>query len=770
MHGLKDYYRGYRRRIVISLMFFLLVIFVPLLLYGTITDRRLITDHIDNTGRYLVKNLAQNSELGVFTENRGYLNVPLHAIFSQEDVVWAAVYNLKGELIAEEHKIADFDPRLPDKVLSKASAPSQGELYKQNVSIHGREVLDFFCPVHLRPVSVAVEYEDVPSLEPRQRCIGFARVGMSLQRMRSRTIAIMRTGLLLGVLYLMIGFFVVWFVARAITRPVRQLEAAARDIGGGNLGVRIVPATDDELGSLAHTFNAMTDRLQHQMAKRQEAEQQMQRLILAVEQAAEMVIVLDKSGCVQYANPATRHIVGLQQGELLGLNPFMLERSSDQAERVAKVWQEISAGNTWSGSLVQRLKDGSERLLEQTIAPVRDDTGSIIGFVVIGRDVTREHILEERLRQAQKMEAIGTLAGGIAHDFNNILAAIIGYAELSCSQQNLDSGLRYNLEQILKASNRAADLVRQILAFSRKSLQEQKPVEFNKLLKESVQLLRASIPTTIDIQLKLPEEKVMIMADASQMHQVIINLCTNAAQAIGDRQGLITIQLGVCELQEKDGELEPGSYAKLTVQDNGPGIPSEIIGHIFEPFFTTKPVGKGTGMGLAVVDGIVKSHHGAVRVTSQPGAGATFDIFIPQLFHTDHHHPVADQEPLPCGTERILFVDDEVFLVDTSRRLLTGLGYQVTAVQSSREALALIRENPEGFDLIITDQTMPGMSGIELARAILKIRPTMPIILCSGYSDAVTPERATAEGVRFFLYKPVDKHTLATTLRQALAS
>lgn len=769
---IRNHLQGYRRRIIVSLIFFLLVIFVPLLIYGVLTDRALIRETIETTGTYLVKNLAQNSELGVFAENRGYLEVPLRAILAQEDAVWAAVYTIKGDLVHEAHKLAAFDPVLPAALKARLEEHLPDEVIRLSANLQGITIDDFFFPVYLRPGSVTVDYEDFDALKARPRPIGIARVGLSLERVRQRTLSIMRTALLLAGICFVTGLFAMWFVARAIIRPVRQLEEAARTIGTGDLSIRIHPAADDELGSLARTFNTMANRLQQQMEQREQAEQQMRRLMLAVEQAAEMVLVLDANGYVQYANPATRRIIGIHNGKLVGLNPFMLQRPSDQAALVAKAWEEISAGRIWSGSMIQRLQDGTERMLEQTIAPVRNDRGEVIGFVAIGRDVTRERMLEERLRQAQKMEAIGTLAGGIAHDFNNILAAIIGYAELSCAHKNLEQGIRYNLEQILKASNRAADLVRQILAFSRKSLQERRPVEFNRILKETVQMLRASIPTTIDLKLKLPRESIMIMGDASQLQQVLMNLCINAAQAIGDRHGHIMVLLGVRELSGEDislyPELRPGQYACLTVQDDGPGMPAEVLGHIFEPFFTTKPVDKGTGMGLAVVDGIVKSHGGTVRVTSSPGEGATFEVFIPRLENAGGEEMLDDGMTIPRGTERILLVDDELFLVETGRQMLSALGYQVTAIQDSREAYRLITEDPDRFDLVITDQTMPGMTGVELARQIKKLNPDLPIILCSGYTDAVTPEQAAAEGIAAFLYKPVDKRIIATALRKAL--
>jgi len=409
--------------------------------------------------------------------------------------------------------------------------------------------------------------------------------------------------------------------------------------------------------------------------------------------------------------------------------------------------------------------------IEQTITPVRDSSGAIVSFVAIGRDITSDLLMEEQLRQSQKLKAIGTLAGGIAHDFNNILGAIIGYTELSMDTPNLNPQIRQNLEQILKSGLRAAALVRQILAFSRKSIHEQKPVRLSLIIQEALTMLRAAIPTTIEIRQHLPEDRIMIMADPVQVHQVLINLCTNAAQAMSANGGTLEISLDSVGLHGQDlvryPELRPGRYAKLTVCDTGPGIASSIIEHIFEPFFTTKEVGKGTGMGLAVVDGIVKSHGGTITVENLTGRGAAFTVLLPRIDEAAETEEETSSE-LPCGNEHILLLDDENFLIDSGRKMLEQLGYKVTAATGSSEALAAFRQAPDFFDLVITDYTMPQMTGYDFALQLFETRPDIPVILCTGYSETISPEKAEAAGISAFIYKPVSKRELAIKIREVL--
>ena len=378
--------------------------------------------------------------------------------------------------------------------------------------------------------------------------------------------------------------------------------------------------------------------------------------------------------------------------------------------------------------------------------------------------------LEKQLRQAQKMEAVGTLAGGIAHDFNNILSAVIGFTEMALEDAVPDSFLRRNMEQVLQAGMRAKHLVQQILAFSRQSDQELRPVQLKKIIVEACELLRASLPSTIAIRTRY-QTNAFTMSDPTQMHQVLMNLCTNAGHAMRARGGTLAIMLDEADdldrWRTQHPELTAEAYLRLTISDTGHGIPEQLIDRIFDPFFTTKEHTEGTGMGLAVAHGIVKSHKGVIAVESQPEAGTTFTILLPQIVTPEAGRRQTGGH-LKAGSESILFVDDEAMLVDLSTQLLKRLGYSVTACTSSPEALEQFQAAPDKFDLVITDMTMPQMTGKELAAEMLKIRPELPIILCTGFSEIITEDAAKQAGIQAFIMKPIIMKELADTIRKIL--
>ena len=395
----------------------------------------------------------------------------------------------------------------------------------------------------------------------------------------------------------------------------------------------------------------------------------------------------------------------------------------------------------------------------------------------IASDITDLKALEEervqfqdKLRQAQKMESIGTLAGGIAHDFNNILSAILGYTELAHSNIDKNSEIYNHLQEILMAGGRAKDLVQQILTFSRQAEQERKPVQVNLIAKEALKFLRASLPSTIEIRKDFRTDS-LVMADPTRIYQVFMNLCTNAGYAMREKGGVLRVTLIQTEIDSGTGtehpELKPGTYLELTVSDTGDGMPSHILDRIFDPFFTTKEKGEGTGMGLSVVHGIVGGYEGSITVSSKPGLGSTFKIFLPVMERQFKPRPSVEK-PLPTGTERILFVDDEPALVDIGKQILESLGYEVTPRTGSIEALELFRANKDRFDLVITDMTMPNLAGDELARELIRINPEIPVILCTGYSSQINPERAKAMGIREFVSKPVLTTKIAATIRKVL--
>jgi PAS domain S-box-containing protein len=391
---------------------------------------------------------------------------------------------------------------------------------------------------------------------------------------------------------------------------------------------------------------------------------------------------------------------------------------------------------------------------------------------VTARDITNQKFLEESLRQSQKMEAIGTLAGGIAHDFNNILFSIIGYTELSLDETKEGSLLHDNLLEVLEAGKRAKNLVQQILTFSRQTKHKLRPVQMDRIVKETLALLRASLPTSVKIHKNIKSE-AMVLSDPTQIHQVFMNLCINAAHSMQKQGGILTIELTSTEIETdltgKYPDLKPGPYINLNVSDTGHGMTPEILNCIFDPFFTTKTRGESTGLGLSVVHGIVKNCGGAIYAYSIPGKGSIFKVFIPAIERRIYPEE-REKKSLPKGTERILFVDDEPVLGKMGKQLLESLGYKVEIRTNSIEALELFRKQPDRFDLVVTDMTMPDITGENLAVELMNIRPDIPVILCTGFSKNIDEKKAMALGIRAFISKPVLKHEIAETIRSVLNS
>jgi signal transduction histidine kinase/CheY-like chemotaxis protein len=379
---------------------------------------------------------------------------------------------------------------------------------------------------------------------------------------------------------------------------------------------------------------------------------------------------------------------------------------------------------------------------------------------------------ERQLQQVLKIQAIGTLAGGIAHDFNNILFPIVGYTELTMDEVPDDSVAHNNLEEVLKAAHRAKDLVQQILTFSRQSGLERKPVKVHLIIKEALKLLRASIPASIEIINKIDDDCHPVMGDATQIHQVIMNLCTNAYQAMQDKGGTLEVNLsevdvGYEETVKKIG-MQPGKHLQLLVRDEGCGMDAVVLDRIFEPYYTTKEQGKGTGLGLSVIHGIVKNHRGDISVTSSLGKGTTFKVYLPITEDADMANELEPSNGAAKGNERILLIDDEEQIVSMEQKMLENLGYEVTARTDITEALQEFSEQPQNYDLVITDMTMPQMMGDELAQKLLDIKPDIPVILCTGFNEDITEEKALSMGIQKFVMKPVIKNDLATTIRTVL--
>lgn len=488
---------------------------------------------------------------------------------------------------------------------------------------------------------------------------------------------------------------------------------------------------------------------------------------------------VDIAGNFTFFNDSMCRMLGYTSDELMGMNnrQYMDE---ENARRVYETFNWVyRTGNPCKGfdwELIR--KDGSVCRIENSVSLVRDEHGRPAGFKGIARDVTErekarleKRELEAQLRQAQKMEAIGTLAGGIAHDFNNILSAVIGYAELSLQEVEKDTLLHTNLSRVLTAGNRARELVKQILTLSRRGDAEFTPVPVVPLVKEALKMLRSTFPASIEVrEAILSGEQHIVVADPTQIHQLIVNLATNAKHAMDQENGVLEIRVQPVTLDEyscwDSSELRPGDYVKITVSDTGEGIAESNLEKIFEPYFTTREKGVGTGLGLSIVHGIVKGHKGGISVDSQPGRGSSFHVYLPVAGRECGDALQEKTEGwLPGGKERILFVDDEQFIVEMQQKSLASLGYAVTSKTSGTEALEVFLENPAGFDLVITDMTMPDMNGKRLASNIKKIRPDIPVILCTGFGDG-GPDKA--EDTDCFFIKPVDRAKMAKAVRALL--
>jgi PAS domain S-box-containing protein len=430
---------------------------------------------------------------------------------------------------------------------------------------------------------------------------------------------------------------------------------------------------------------------------------------------------------------------------------------------------------------------GRIRWLSTRIYPLKDKVGKVNNIVISHEDISEikyaeieRRELESRLRQAHKMEAIGTLAGGIAHDFNNILTPIMAHADYMLLSQPEDSHLHEDIVQVKQAVLRAKNLVSQILSFSRNEEQRRHPVGFHHVVRESMELLRATIPATIEIIEKIDPTSGRVMADPTQLQQVLLNLCSNAQYAMRDGGGVLTVKLDGIEVNEPSEEvkegLAPGRYLRLTVIDTGQGMDSETKERIFDPYFTTKAVDEGTGIGLSVVHGIVRAYGGGVVVRSEPGQGCSFEVFLPRVSEDELGEigqasgETLEEGDAPRGTERVLFVDDELTNVRIGKKILTKLGYQVTPLTSSVEALEMFRGEPEAYDVVVTDQTLPRMTGDELVRELLNIRPDLPVVICTGYSERIDDAGARAAGAKSLIMKPFSIMELGTAIRDALDS
>ncbi len=483
----------------------------------------------------------------------------------------------------------------------------------------------------------------------------------------------------------------------------------------------------------------------------------------------DVVMILDESMGILQVNKSGCSLLGLAEEEIVGKYCYEIFHGSEMPCpdcRITDHNQKIHSC-TWE---IYHEKLDSHFLLSSS--PLIYGEEEALLTVYVARDISEQKKIKEQLLQSEKLEAIGTLAGGIAHDFNNILSAVLGYTELSLLENALPPVLEENLYSIKKAGERAKELVFQILTFSRKSYIKRSPILIVPILKEVMKLLRATIPTTVEIKSIITADQEKILADPIEIHQIIMNICTNSFQAMEDEQGVIEISLLPVTVDDaiarSKGDLQPGDYLCLKISDTGKGIEKELQSRIFDPFFTTKEKEQGTGMGLSVVHGIISHCGGAITVESEPDKGAVFEIFLPVIQQTEEETtPEVSINPTP-GSGHILFVDDEPNMALLGERYLEYLGYTAVTAASGTEALALFEKNPAEFTAVITDQTMPGLPGNQLAQKLIQIRPDIPVVLCTGYSTVVSEEKALLAGISAYLLKPISLQTLADTLHKII--
>lgn len=488
-------------------------------------------------------------------------------------------------------------------------------------------------------------------------------------------------------------------------------------------------------------------------------------------------MIVDSSGKILFMNDAMLGALGYtRDGAAEQECPIIPEAERDRFRTMLSEASESGEGR--EGRIPILGRSGKEIWVEWTIVPGRGRQGEAEIYYGFGRDVSeatrmareRER-LEAQLHRVQKMEAIGALVGGISHDFNNILSAIIGYTQLGLMQVGKDTPAGEYLGEVLKAGRRAGNLANQLLKLARHKEETLRPTYVTPIIKEAIKLFRASLPETVEMRQDIKDERITVKSDPTQLYQILMNLCTNAADAMESSGGVLTVEVSKVDLDSdalvSHPDIPPGSFLRLRVTDTGTGVAPEIMDRIFEPYFTTKPMGKGTGLGLAVTQRIVDRHGGFLTASSEPEKGSVFQVFLP-CTETRSSESLTEKSDLPAGSERVLFVDDERDVVDVVRQMLEQLGYQVETETQSGRALSHFRAGPYRFDLVITDVRMPHLSGDQLAREMIRIRPDIPIILCTGYTDRFNEKKAKSLGAREFILKPISIEDLAEKIRRTL--
>ncbi len=720
-------------------------------------EGRVLMDSLMSTGQSLASYIATISSNPLIIKDTIQLDEIVMDAARDNNIAYVVICDAKGVPITSQYASINYNiPIIKSILLSLSPDNDLSEII--DIIKKQEPIIEISSPILMGPVMVST------------KTIGKVIVGISRHNIYHEFVKTIVFVVILNILLAIIIIIVLSIISnRMIFEPLYDIADASYRIAKGDLSTEIKINTTGEIKMLVDSFNSMVRDLEKITVSKDYVDNIINSMINAL-------VVASADDVIIKANAATCKLLGYEEEELIGRSAstvFSKARSNRDS------WKGVMLAAGRIGNIEEWYcqKDGREVPVLLSASVMHDHNNLIQGIVYVAQDISdrkraeeEKAMLEAQLLQAQKLEAIGTLAGGIAHDFNNILVPIIGYAELGLNDMPQPNPMRHGLERILSAATRARDLVKQILAFGRASKEQQQiPVEISSIVKEALKLLSASLPSSIEIRQDI--EKGVALADPTQIHQVLLNLCTNAAHAMGEK-GILEVRLSRVDLKKSDlaeqsiVDLKPGQYLQLSISDTGCGMDARTMERIFDPYFTTKEIGKGSGLGLAVVHGIVKRQGGAVTVQSEPGKGTLFCIYIPAMEAIVD--PIVEiGQDLPTGTERILLVDDEQSVIEMETAIFERLGYDVTPETDSLRALEIFRSRSGEFDLIITDYTMPNLTGTDLSKEIRRIQPDMPIILCTGFSEKVTEKGAMDLGVELAM-KPFGMKQIAELVRKVL--